>query len=465
MTYPIYVLCRLLLGTLYPGFQSFKAVKTKNIREYVKWMMYWIVFALYTGIESFMDIFVAFWFPFYYEIKIVILMWLLSPVAEGSLGSSITYRKFVHPFLLKEEDEIDKYLTMIGNQGYKTFWKYSNEGFNFITRMVMQTAIKGGGGIITHLKRSYSLSDLATLDEASEEDTGSQPRAIQNLRLNDESHVMARETNRGQKPVGYMRRGPHVYSSGEFSSGYSSTSEFLPAVGEVMDTEDYEIYDPRIHRRYTPISRGGSSASSVTSGRQPGATNSRRKKELSAGFYPLNHSASLPSEFPTYRHSWTPEDSDSIYTGGTVTPSYNPDEEDESWSDTFEEIPSSIQSEDEDEDRTPEAGSRIMSTESLLKSASQKIERQSQQQSLSPKRYKAPEPPAVPSGSNTMVVGLTPRSSEIPIPSPPSKKDSSSSPSTLSPNSKCPHCTIHTWLPHLPNCPNIKTKSVGDKKK
>eukprot|EP00096_Caligus_rogercresseyi_P000171 TRINITY_DN1046_c0_g1_i3.p1 TRINITY_DN1046_c0_g1~~TRINITY_DN1046_c0_g1_i3.p1 ORF type:complete len:247 (+),score=34.43 TRINITY_DN1046_c0_g1_i3:679-1419(+) len=142
MTYPIYVLCRLLLGTLYPGFQSFKAVKTKNIREYVKWMMYWIVFALYTGIESFMDIFVAFWFPFYYEIKIVILMWLLSPVAEGSLGSSITYRKFVHPFLLKEEDEIDKYLTMIGNQGYKTFWKYSNEGFNFITRMVMQTAIK-----------------------------------------------------------------------------------------------------------------------------------------------------------------------------------------------------------------------------------------------------------------------------------------------------------------------------------
>lgn len=39
-------------------------------------------------------------FPFYYEIKIVVVLWLLSPATEGS---SILYRKFVHPILVKRE--------------------------------------------------------------------------------------------------------------------------------------------------------------------------------------------------------------------------------------------------------------------------------------------------------------------------------------------------------------------------
>lgn len=99
---------RLLLGTFYPAYASYKAIRTKNVREYVKWMMYWIVFALFTSIETFTDIFVAFWFPFYYELKILFLIWLISPVSKGSLGSSILYRRFVHPTLINREEEIDQ---------------------------------------------------------------------------------------------------------------------------------------------------------------------------------------------------------------------------------------------------------------------------------------------------------------------------------------------------------------------
>jgi len=42
--------------------------------------------------------------PFYYELKIIILLWLISPVSSGSLGSSILYRKFVHPSLMRREE-------------------------------------------------------------------------------------------------------------------------------------------------------------------------------------------------------------------------------------------------------------------------------------------------------------------------------------------------------------------------
>lgn len=80
----------LTAGTLYPAYRSYKAVRTKDVKEYVKWMMYWIVFALFCVSETVADILVAFWFPFYYEIKIIFVLWLISPWTKGA---SILYRK------------------------------------------------------------------------------------------------------------------------------------------------------------------------------------------------------------------------------------------------------------------------------------------------------------------------------------------------------------------------------------
>ncbi|XP_076206291.1 receptor expression-enhancing protein 2 isoform X2 [Aptenodytes patagonicus] len=89
----------LLFGTLYPAYSSYKAVKTKNVKEYVKWMMYWIVFAFFTTAETLTDIVLS-WFPFYFELKIAFVIWLLSPYTKGS---SVLYRKFVHPTLSNKE--------------------------------------------------------------------------------------------------------------------------------------------------------------------------------------------------------------------------------------------------------------------------------------------------------------------------------------------------------------------------
>merc|ERR1712025_430453 len=132
----------LCMGMLYPAYASYKAVRTKNVREYVKWMMYWIVFAIFTSVETFTDIFVAFWFPFYYEVKILFLIWLISPVSKGSLGSSILYRRFVHPALLNREEEIDQLILKLQEQGYNTVTKLAVKAFNYVSNVVMQTAIR-----------------------------------------------------------------------------------------------------------------------------------------------------------------------------------------------------------------------------------------------------------------------------------------------------------------------------------
>lgn len=144
----------LLFGTLYPAYASYKAVKTKNVKEYVKWMMYWIVFALFTCAETFTDVFLS-WFPFYYEIKIILVIWLLSPATKGS---SILYRKFVHPMLSKRENEIDEYIAKAKEQSYKQVLGLGSKGVNAL----MQTALKN---LTVPATLVSSLSDSSKSDE------------------------------------------------------------------------------------------------------------------------------------------------------------------------------------------------------------------------------------------------------------------------------------------------------------
>ncbi|XP_076064791.1 receptor expression enhancing protein A isoform X5 [Oratosquilla oratoria] len=154
----LYGIFRLVFGTLFPAYYSYKAVKTKNVKEYVKWMMYWIVFAFFTCLETLTDLFLSFWFPFYYELKILVVLWLLSPATKGS---SILYRKFVHPWLTRKEDDIDDYIAKAKQQSYSTVIQLGSKGVNYATNVLMQTAIKGGGGIVNQLRRSYSSGELA----------------------------------------------------------------------------------------------------------------------------------------------------------------------------------------------------------------------------------------------------------------------------------------------------------------
>ncbi|XP_075580160.1 receptor expression-enhancing protein 4 isoform X4 [Pelecanus crispus] len=152
----------LLFGLLYPAYASYKAVKTKNIREYVRWMMYWIIFALFTATETFTDLLIS-WFPFYYEIKMAFVIWLLSPYTRGA---SLLYRKFVHPTLSRKEKEIDTYIIQARERGYETMVRFGKRGLNMAATAAVQAAAKSQGALAGRL-RSFSMQDLRSVpDEA-----------------------------------------------------------------------------------------------------------------------------------------------------------------------------------------------------------------------------------------------------------------------------------------------------------
>ncbi|KAK7829460.1 hypothetical protein U0070_007234 [Myodes glareolus] len=109
-------------------------------------MMYWIVFALYTVIETVADQTLA-WFPLYYELKIAFVIWLLSPYTRGA---SLIYRKFLHPLLSSKEREIDDYIVQAKERGYETMVNFGRQGLNLAAAAAVTAAVKavteGGQG-------------------------------------------------------------------------------------------------------------------------------------------------------------------------------------------------------------------------------------------------------------------------------------------------------------------------------
>lgn len=88
--------------------------------------------------ETLCDVFIS-WFPFYYEVKLAIVFWLLSPLTKGS---SHVYRTFIHPKLSQHEQEIDDYINQAKEKGYKAVLDVGSQTFNFASKLIMETAIK-----------------------------------------------------------------------------------------------------------------------------------------------------------------------------------------------------------------------------------------------------------------------------------------------------------------------------------
>ena len=91
-----------IVGFVYPAFKSFEAIEKKG-RDDTQWLIYWVVYAFFSIIETFVDI-LLYWIPFYYAFKMAFLLWAMLPQTKGA---KFLYDSFLKDFLKRNESKID----------------------------------------------------------------------------------------------------------------------------------------------------------------------------------------------------------------------------------------------------------------------------------------------------------------------------------------------------------------------
>merc|ERR1719233_2780610 len=159
--------------------------------------------------------------------------------------------RWVHPLLCSKEEEIDQVLEKVQEQGYNTGKTWIQKGVQWLGGMLITTAIKGGGGLVQQLRRSYSITDMSDrywgqdrfTDVTDQMDQGGHfsPLSTPSMRRREILRSQTspdRERTRGDK----IFQPAHVLSNESISSGYN-TDQFAPVHTDTMDTQDYELWE------------------------------------------------------------------------------------------------------------------------------------------------------------------------------------------------------------------------------
>ena len=77
-------------------------LQTKKNSKKLQWLTYWIVYSLFSLLESALAL-VA-WVPLFFELKAVMLLWLVAPQTQGA---ALVYERVVAPFLKSHAARID----------------------------------------------------------------------------------------------------------------------------------------------------------------------------------------------------------------------------------------------------------------------------------------------------------------------------------------------------------------------
>jgi len=86
-----------VVGVIYPGYMSLKALNQKDTLQDMLWLSYWIWYGLFTMFESITDLFL-FWIPMYEFFKMGFYIYLYAPNTKGSL---FLYRKILQPLVMR----------------------------------------------------------------------------------------------------------------------------------------------------------------------------------------------------------------------------------------------------------------------------------------------------------------------------------------------------------------------------
>ncbi|KAI0068300.1 hypothetical protein BV25DRAFT_1911297 [Artomyces pyxidatus] len=90
---------------LLPSYSTFKALKHRPLSEpeIERWATYWAVVGAFVAFEYGAEWLLS-WFPFYWEVKTLFLLFLSLPQTQGSTW---LYKSYLEPFCTQHEAEID----------------------------------------------------------------------------------------------------------------------------------------------------------------------------------------------------------------------------------------------------------------------------------------------------------------------------------------------------------------------
>mmetsp|Transcript_4861 Transcript_4861/g.6407 ORF Transcript_4861/g.6407 Transcript_4861/m.6407 type:complete len:388 (+) Transcript_4861:44-1207(+) len=97
----------LVVGIGFPCFMSLKALMTPEGGDDTRWLMYWVVFSMFTLATEWIDL-IAQYFTFWYELEFFILVWLQLPYTDGL---SLCYEFIVIPLMKPVFAKVDYYVT------------------------------------------------------------------------------------------------------------------------------------------------------------------------------------------------------------------------------------------------------------------------------------------------------------------------------------------------------------------
>jgi len=84
-----------MAGFLYPAWKSVLAVESAEVDDDIQWLTYWVVFSLFTVIEFGLDL-ILHYVPFYYVLKLAIVIFLANPEFKGA---AIIYSTVIRPIV------------------------------------------------------------------------------------------------------------------------------------------------------------------------------------------------------------------------------------------------------------------------------------------------------------------------------------------------------------------------------
>lgn len=132
-----FYLCKVVSTTaslLYPTYASYKALRpaasvgrapADQAAHLERWLMFWCVMGCVAVWEQWAEWGVS-WFPFYHEVKTLVVLWLVLPQIQGA---TYVYIHHLSPFLTSHEGEIDTAVTNARASATRMGMDYLNRAF------------------------------------------------------------------------------------------------------------------------------------------------------------------------------------------------------------------------------------------------------------------------------------------------------------------------------------------------